>query len=162
MLPDACLVHRGRKDSHVKIRGYSVDFRALPIVGRGRHDLETPFAFPRTPTENRLVKIWAEILDVEQVGIHDRFLELGCESLLANRIICRIIDVFRIEMPLATLFESPTVADMAVVLEQHLAKRHAPEEIGRILAQVEGLSETEAHQLVSERSSADTANDPES
>jgi hypothetical protein len=74
---------------------------------------------------------------------------LGGDSLLASRIICQVIDVFHIEVPLRSLFDTPTVADMAAVVERNLAKVHPPEEIGRILSEVEGHAEVDAKQLLS-------------
>jgi len=201
MLPDGCLLHRGRKDLHVKIRGYSVelteieaallslnevkeavvttrehahgnqilvayivsaiepaptigairkalaerlpdymipsafvyldslpligpgkvDRRALPALGRMRPDLENPFIFPQTPVQKKVATIWAEILDVDQIGTQDRFFDLGGDSLLASRIISRVLELFLIEVPLRSLFDAPTVADMATLVEQRLA-----------------------------------------
>jgi acyl carrier protein len=86
---------------------------------------------------------------VDQVGIHDRFFELGGDSLLASRVISRVVDVFLIEIPLRSLFETPTVADMAEVVERSLAKQAKPEEIERVLVEIEGLSETGASALLS-------------
>jgi hypothetical protein len=60
-----------------------VDRRALPVPDSTRADLEEDFVAPRTPVEKMLAEIWAEVLGVERVGIHDKFLELGGHSLLA-------------------------------------------------------------------------------
>ena len=59
---------------------------------------------------------------MDQVGTHDRFFELGGDSLLASQVISRVIDVFRIEVSLRSLFETPTVADMAAVVQRNVAK----------------------------------------
>ena len=86
---------------------------------------------------------------MDQVGNHDRFFELGGDSLLANQVISRVIDVFRIEVPLRSLFETPTVVDMAAVVQRNVAKRAKPEAIERVLVEVEGLSEAELKTLLS-------------
>lgn len=99
-----------------------VDRRALPAPGRARLGLASPFAAPYTPTERRLARIWAEVLSLEQVGIHDDFLELGGHSLLAMQVASRVHDAFHVEVPLKSLFESSTVADMAVVIAEHRLK----------------------------------------
>ena len=99
-----------------------IDLRALPSVGRERPDVETPFAFPRTPVEKYLTKVWAQLLDLDQVGIHDGFLELGGDSLLASRLVCQVRDVLHVEVPIRSLFETPTVAEMAVEVERNLAR----------------------------------------
>ena len=196
MLPDGCLLHRGRTNSHVKIRGYSVEIaevqavlsdlagvkdvvvttqdnaqgdqvlvayvvpnekgslsatvirsaiaaklpaymipsafvlldsmplagpgkvnlKALPELGRGRPELQTPLALPRTPVEKKIAQIWAEVLGLEQVGIDDDFFQLGGDSLLASRIVARIIDTFQVEVPLSALFGAPKLSTMASVV----------------------------------------------
>jgi surfactin family lipopeptide synthetase C len=127
-----------------------VNLRALPDPGSARPHLETAYALPRTSIEEKIAKIWAQVLDLDQVGIHDLFFELGGDSLLASRVISRVIEVFLIEVPLRSLFETPTVADMAAVVERNLAKQAKPEAIDRVLAEVEGLSEAELKALLSE------------
>jgi amino acid adenylation domain-containing protein len=93
-----------------------VDRRALPTPASTRSDLLTPFVAPQTPVEEVLAGIWAEVLGLEQVGIYDNFLELGGDSLLATKLISRVISVLHVEIPLRFLFESPTVTDMAMVI----------------------------------------------
>ncbi len=88
--------------------------------------------------------IWAEALGLDQVGIQDNFLELGGDSLLAGQVISRVIHAFRVELPLRSLFESPTVADMAVAITQSQAKAADPGDIERMLAELETLSDNEA------------------
>ena len=92
-----------------------VDRRALPAPSR-RPDMEKLTA-PRTSTEAVLAGIWADILRLEQVGIHDHFLELGGHSLLATQVVSRIRDIFQVELPMRCLFESPTVSTLAKHLE---------------------------------------------
>jgi hypothetical protein len=81
-----------------------------------RPELETPFALPHTPIEERLAGVWAEVLGLDRVGIHDAFLELGGDSLLASRIIARVVDAFALDVPVRALLEAPTVAAMALVV----------------------------------------------
>jgi amino acid adenylation domain-containing protein len=103
-----------------------VDRRALPIPGRARPDLVNPFVAPRTSVEEVLASIWAEVLGLDQVGVHDNFLELGGDSLLAGRVISRVISRLRVEVRLRSLLDSPTVADMAVVITR---TQNRPEEL---------------------------------
>jgi len=196
MLPDGCLVYKGRKDFRIKIRGYGVDLKevelalrrhpavadvvvvarenerkekeligyftstsrtrpsesdlrsvlgqtladymipsafvmldsipltphnkvdrnALPQPGHCRPQLGTPFTAPRIELERELAKIWSEVLSVEQVGIHDDFFDLGGHSLAATRIISRVIETYALQVPLQSLFDSPTIAKMATVI----------------------------------------------
>ncbi len=88
-----------------------VDRRALPAPA---WDAGRVYAAPRTPAEEMLADIWAEVLGVERVGVHDGFFELGGHSLLATRVIARVRQAFGAEVPLRALFEHPTVAGLAL------------------------------------------------
>jgi amino acid adenylation domain-containing protein len=91
-----------------------LDVRALPAPdfgADGRH------VAPRTPAEEVLAGIWAEVLKLERVGRHDHFFELGGHSLLATRMISRVREVFRVELPVRAVFEGPTVAELAEQVE---------------------------------------------
>jgi amino acid adenylation domain-containing protein len=95
-----------------------LDRRALPEPDEERPDLERAYEAPRTPVEEALAGIWAGILTLERVGIHDDFFGLGGHSLLATRVISQVRDVFRVELPLRSLFEEPTVAGLAEKIEE--------------------------------------------
>jgi len=125
-----------------------VDRMALPSPGSARPALEESFVAPRTPVEEALARIWAGVLKLEQVGIHDNFFDLGGHSLLATQIISRVRNTFQLELPLRALFESPTVASLAVQIGQTQAKRAVPEEIAGLLSDPESLSDEEAKRLL--------------
>ena len=95
-----------------------VDRRVLPAPNQSHIKLETNFIPPSNPTEEILVTIWANVLSLKQVGIHDNFFELGGHSLLALRLFSEIEKVFGRTFPLATLFEAPTVKDLANIIDQ--------------------------------------------
>jgi acyl carrier protein len=90
--------------------------------------LDNRFVAPRTPSEQSIAKIWAEVLKLENVGIHDNFFHLGGHSLLATQVISRLRDAFRIHLPLRSLFESPTVVGLAERIDTLLwaGKGHRP------------------------------------
>ena len=90
-----------------------IDRKALPAPDLTRPDLYTA-------VEETLTKIWAEILGLERVGLHDNFLRLGGNSLLATKIISQINELFQLELPLYALFESPTIAELAEQVETPL------------------------------------------
>ncbi|MBN4002013.1 non-ribosomal peptide synthetase [Nostoc sp. LPT] len=197
MLPDGCLLHLGRKDFQVKVRGYRIDIsevemalintnlireaavvespdhlgeqhlrayivpapqqalslrelrsllleslpdymvpstfmtlEALPLTPNGKVDrLGLPafsqaqrapsenLVLPRTSTEQILVDIWTQILGIEEIGIHDNFFELGGHSLLVNQLIAQLFNTFSINIPLITVFELPTIAQLAKRIE---------------------------------------------
>jgi acyl carrier protein len=94
-----------------------VDRKALPTPDQTRIELEGEFVAPRTPVEEVLAGIWAEVLSVEQVGVFDNFFQLGGHSLLATQIIGRVRNAFQVELPLRSLFESPTVAGLVQAME---------------------------------------------
>jgi acyl-coenzyme A synthetase/AMP-(fatty) acid ligase/acyl carrier protein len=230
MLPDGCLIHKGRKDFRVKVRGYGVelaevekclrnhakirdvvvvargsdsgegglvayftcsdqpnptvselrvflkknlpdymvpsafvmldtipltpngklDRKALPEPDKLRPQLDTWYAAPRSPTEEQLAEIWSQVLSLDRVGVHDNFFDLGGHSLAATRVVSRVIKQFQLEVPLQSLFQSPTVAEMAAVIAEHQGKKLDKKELNRILTEVESLSDAEASRLVEE------------
>jgi len=201
MMPNGCLMHKGRKDFRVKVRGYPVDIKeveialsahpsmhdavitarqkpsgettlvayfvtaseqaltvselvkflaqtlpdymipdafvrlnkmplnpqnkvdraSLPPLPDTRPDLDIPFMAPRGDEEREVAEIWAEVLGADQVGIHDKFCELGGHSLAAARIITRVTERFHLELPLQVLFDSPTVETMAAAIAEKQA-----------------------------------------
>src|SRR5262249_15068761 len=90
-----------------------VDHQALPAPDQARPAWFEPFVAPRTPTEELLAGIWASVLGIEAVGIHDNFFALGGHSLLALQVLSRLRRLFQVEVPLRALFEAPTVAGLA-------------------------------------------------
>jgi acyl carrier protein len=96
-----------------------VDRKALPAPEWQRSP-ETGLA-PRTPVEEILAGIWAEVLGRERVGASDHFFDLGGHSLLATQVMSRLRRAFGVEMPLRDLFATPRLADLAVRVEAALA-----------------------------------------
>ena len=90
-----------------------VDRKALPDPGNARPQIETTYMAPATAVEKSLAQIWAEVLDLSAVGIHDDFVELGGHSLLATRIIGKINETFGIEVSMRSLLDVATVAGLA-------------------------------------------------
>jgi amino acid adenylation domain-containing protein len=104
-----------------------VDRRSLPSPGETRPELDKAFVESRTPTEELLTDIWAQVLGVERVGIYDDFFDLGGHSLLATQVVSRIRETFQVEMPLRRLFETPTVAGIAESLEPSRRDGQSPQ-----------------------------------
>ena len=94
-----------------------VDRSALPAPTVAR-DVAGSLVAPRDPTEEMIAAIWAELLGLDEVGVYDNFFELGGHSLLATRVVSRVAQAFAIEVPLRTLFDGPTVSQLALVVEE--------------------------------------------
>lgn len=106
----------------------------------GRHsrpNLGTAYVEPSNAVEKRIAVIWQELLGIEQVGIDDNFFDLGGHSLIATQLVSQLRQDFQIELSLRCIFESPTVAELASVIEEIL------------IGELEQLTEDEAENLVS-------------
>lgn len=90
-----------------------VDKTALPLPENVRPVTDVGYVAPRSDIEEMLVGIWSEVLNIETIGIYDRFLELGGSSLAAIRIITRANEAFQLDLPLNLAFNKPTIAAFA-------------------------------------------------
>jgi acyl carrier protein len=112
---------------------------------------------PRNPTEETLCTLWADVLKVQRIGIHDNFFDFGGHSLLATQMMSRIPHAFEVELPVRALFEAPTVAELAVILDRHRTAARATAatisvvkdaSIEQMLASLDTLSEDEVELLL--------------
>ncbi|MDZ7319565.1 MAG: amino acid adenylation domain-containing protein, partial [candidate division KSB1 bacterium] len=120
------------------VPSYFVFLDAMPLTPNGKIDRKalpapdqesaavsaTEYVAPRTPTEEKLARIWSQVLGVEKIGVNDNFFELGGHSLLATQLVSRIRDEFEIELPLRSIFEVPFVAELAKKID--IAKLSEP------------------------------------
>ncbi|HEX8719954.1 MAG TPA: amino acid adenylation domain-containing protein [Pyrinomonadaceae bacterium] len=116
MLPSAFLL----MDRLPRTISGKVDRRALPPIaqkaGRG-----ADYLAPRTQVEEVLAGVWAQVLGVTRVGVRDNFFHLGGHSLMATQIASRMRNAFQVDLPLQSLFETPTVEGLAARVEQAMA-----------------------------------------
>jgi amino acid adenylation domain-containing protein len=112
-----------------------IDRQKLPVPEQTRAGLAEGFVAARTPVEEILAGIYADILNVDYVGIHDSFFDLGGHSLLATQLISRVCNAFQIDIPLRHLFESPTIAGLASSIETIIRAGH-----GRLAPPLERVS----------------------
>ncbi|MEO7021098.1 MAG: beta-ketoacyl synthase N-terminal-like domain-containing protein [Ktedonobacteraceae bacterium] len=101
-----------------------------------RPKLSTAYVPPSNPTEQKIVEIWQLLLGFEQIGIHDNFFQLHGHSLLGMQLISRLRQMFQVNIPLIKLFEGPTVAELASLIE------------AMIIEEIEQLDEEEAKLLI--------------
>jgi acyl carrier protein len=95
-----------------------------------------------------LATIWANILRLERVGIHDNFIELGGHSLLGTVLISHIRKVFGVELPLNVILEKPTIAQLAGVIEQEVIGRLNTQDMDAAVQELEAISDDEARLLL--------------
>ncbi|MBE9052040.1 amino acid adenylation domain-containing protein [Nostocales cyanobacterium LEGE 11386] len=99
-----------------------VDRRALPVADTIHLTRSDNFVAPQTAIEQQLAQIWSEVLGLTQIGIDDNFFELGGHSLLATQIVAQIRDVFQVELPLRSLFATPTIATLSQAITPHIGE----------------------------------------
>ena len=100
-----------------------VERAGLPGPGDDRPELNKVFIAPRDEVETRLAEVWEATLNVRPIGVGDNFFELGGHSLLAVRLFAQIEKLFDRKLPLAILFEAPTIEGLATVLREESASR---------------------------------------
>ncbi|HEU0012877.1 MAG TPA: beta-ketoacyl synthase N-terminal-like domain-containing protein [Longimicrobium sp.] len=105
---------------------------AAAVGSYARPQLATEYHAPTNEVEESVSTMWEELLGISPIGIHDDFFALGGHSLLATQIISRCRDLFALELPLKAIFEAPTIARFAELVEEAL------------VAEIEGLSDEEA------------------
>jgi acyl carrier protein len=130
-----------------------LDRAALPPVLPSRPALNTAFVAPRSPSEERLARIWSEVLGIDQIGVHDDFFDLGGHSLAATRIVSQVIHVFQVNVPINALFDAPTVAEMAAIITANQTKRASDAELAQMFREIEAMTEEEAQRFLSESNS---------
>lgn len=133
--------------------GGKIDRRALPAPKEELLETGMRYAPPRTPVERQLADLWAEVLNLERVGIHDNFFELRGHSLLAAQLVSRVRAGYGVDLPLRTVFLEPTVAGMAAAIAQCRAEQVEREDAARLeqlLAELDQMPDEEAQRLLSE------------
>jgi acyl transferase domain-containing protein/acyl carrier protein len=108
----------------------------ISITFHQRPHLQTIYVAPQNEIEQTIADIWQEVLGIQQVGIHDNFFDLGGDSLLVTQVVGRLRDAFQINLPLSLLFNYPTVAGLAGVVQSEAEPEDSEKaEIFSILSQ---------------------------
>ncbi len=114
-----------------------------------RPALGTTYVPPRQPTETLLAGAWQELLGFEPVGIHDNFFEAGGHSLLATQVLSRVRDALHVQLPLHAIFDAPTVAELAAVIDQVREEQQESSKLDQILREIEAISADDARVILS-------------
>ncbi|MEK6283065.1 MAG: amino acid adenylation domain-containing protein [Acidobacteriota bacterium] len=128
-----------------------LDLRALPAPEQSRPDLSQTFVAPRTVIEEMLSQIWAEVLRLELVGIHDNFFQLGGHSLLATQLFSRLRSAFQVELPLRSIFHSPTVAGLTQALIENEVRPGQTEKIALLMKKVKSMPAADMVAVLNEK-----------
>ncbi len=131
-----------------------IDRKALPVPGKFRPELDTPFVAPRTSLEQELAEIWREVLYQDQVGIHDNFFDLGGDSMAALRVISRVLERFQLALSVQSFFPATTVEQMASVISRSQGNDLNKADLEHMLTEVESLSDEDAERILAGRSGA--------
>lgn len=97
-----------------------VDRKALPSLDSEDISGKNEFIAPATDTEKKLAQIWQNVISISQISIHDNFFDIGGHSLLAVEVFADIKRKFHLELPLAILFQAPTIQDLANCIDAEL------------------------------------------
>jgi acyl carrier protein len=106
------------------------------LVAHQRPQLQSIFEAPQNEAEKIIAEIWQELLAINPIGVHDNFFELGGHSLLATKLISRLREIFKIDLPLNILFDKPTVREVVDNIAHTWGDREVVEEIARTYREV--------------------------
>ncbi|HEU0301236.1 MAG TPA: beta-ketoacyl synthase N-terminal-like domain-containing protein [Longimicrobium sp.] len=122
-------------DLETRIRAAAALPAASADPGVARYErpaLDVAYEAPANEVEEQLAELWSGLLGIGRIGVHDDFFGLGGHSLLATQIVARVRDLFHLDLPLQSIFEAPTIAKYALLIED------------AIIAELESLTEEEA------------------
>lgn len=112
---------------------------STPLVagGHSRPNLATPYVAPRNELEQSVAEIWQSVLGIDKVGVNDRFVELGGHSLMAIQLAARVREMFEIELSVASLYKTPTVAGVTAAMVETVAEQAGSELVEGALLELE-------------------------
>ncbi|MDT5268241.1 MAG: hypothetical protein QOH49_427, partial [Acidobacteriota bacterium] len=119
-----------------------------PSALHPRPALGNAFEAPRNEMERVLADIWQEVLGIGGIGVHDNFFQLGGHSLLATRVVSRARKAFSLDFPVKTLFDAPTVAELAEAVVQMCAAEVSEETLAELLGDLDDLTDEGAETLL--------------
>jgi acyl carrier protein len=99
-----------------------IDRLRFPKPELTRPELNNQIVRPRTPTEKTLLKIWTEVLGINEIGVYDNFFELGGHSLMVTQVVSRVNQRYPMSLSIRNIFDSPTIADLAIIIEGQIQR----------------------------------------
>jgi len=105
-----------------------------------RRLIPTPYVAARNELEEELSQVWREVINDHEVGIYDNFFALGGDSIRATQLVTRVNKIFQTTLSLRDVFNSPTVADLALIIVQRQAEQADAEALAQVLREIKQLS----------------------
>jgi acyl carrier protein len=130
-----------------------LDRRALLAVATIGISSVQPYVAARTPLEEVVGGIWADVLEQEKVSVLENFFDLGGHSLLAAQIVSRVQSALKVDLPLASFFKEPTIAGVSASLLQGAPNRGRIEKTAELLVKLSRLSDNEVQLMLQNRRS---------
>jgi amino acid adenylation domain-containing protein len=127
-----------------------IDRAALRVSYQPAPELPVQIEPPGTPAEEVIARICSDVLGFESVGVDSNFFDLGGHSLLATQVILRLREIFRVEVPVRLIFDSPTVKGMVEEVARLWKGREIVEEIAWTWLQVEQLSDSDVNGMLND------------
>jgi amino acid adenylation domain-containing protein len=121
-----------------------VDRRALPSIDEARREGNFEYIPPRTEVEEMISNIWCKVLGLGRISVSDNFFVLGGHSLLATQVISRVREEFHVELPLTSIFETPTIAGLATIIVERQMELVGDEDLTELLAELDRQADAEA------------------
>jgi len=125
-----------------------------------RPNLPTPYVAPRNDLEKEIASVWEQLLGIEGIGIHDNFFDLGGNSLSGTQLVAKLRSQFQVDLPLRELFEDPTIAAVAAIIEQQ-RKQHdqKTDKIKDLFKKVEQMSEEDVQAMLAQQKKKQSGNE---
>ncbi len=130
-----------------------IDYKSFNVktVAAKRPRLATPYVAPADDVERVVAEVWQELFGIENIGVHDTFIELGGDSLHALPMVSRLEEIFRIKIPIRGLLEENTVAKLAAFLARHERREGQTRKIAQMYMKVRNMSPEEVQRMLAEK-----------
>jgi amino acid adenylation domain-containing protein len=125
-----------------------INRKALPHPDFSERIMDTKYQAPGSFTEKLVARFWGEVLGINNIGLKDNFFELGGHSLLATKIVSRIREVYKVELPFKVFFQEPTVEKVSNYINNQDVTNGRSEKISEILLKIKSMSDEEIQEAI--------------